>query len=724
MNWKAKWIMPKDNLGDMAPLFAKRFSIEKEIKTAVLHITAMGVYEAVLNGHRVGAFVLAPGWTSYWYRLQYQSYDVAPLLREENLLTVMVGKGWYRSPVSGGSRQQEQMKQPCGLLAQLELRYADGTWEIVGTDRTWKVSESPVLFSELYDGERYDAQVIPDYTMDTEEFIGPCNTVIPQEGEEIREQEIFQAARILTTPKGETVVDFGQEITGYVAFSVDAKAGDMVQFVHGEMLDRDGNFYHANYRTAKAECVYICREGKQRYHARLTFYGFRYIRLDAFPGGVENAKEAQFQAIAVYSNLRRTGHVSCSNQKLNRLFENIFWSQKGNYLDVPTDCPQRDERLGWTGDAQVFVKAAALNFDVETFFWKWLGDLAAEQDADGGVGDMIPDTHHWGNVSCAWADAATICPWEIYAAYGNIEILKRQFSSMKKYVDYITAHTMTPHLWTGGQHFGDWLSLDAPAGSDKGSSREDLLATAFYAYSTLLVVKAGTVLGRDVAEYERLYEGILHAFRKAFPTYHTQTECAVAVHFRLAEDCQTVSDRLAELVRNCGMHLQTGFVGTPYLLHALSDFGHEDVAYSLLLREEYPSWLFSVNRGATTIWEHWDGIDEEGAFWSADMNSFNHYAYGAVIDWVYTKAAGIQNAPGSAGYEYLRIVPRPDTRLDWLEVSLDSRKGTIQSRWEKQEGMWRFTITTPVRAEIVIDRKGSVVGPGTYHYFAKLDAFQ
>lgn len=720
MNWIAKWIKPKKDLGNIAPMFSRQFWVEKKVQKALLHITALGVYEAKVNNQRVSTYVLAPGWTSYWFRLQYQSYDVTELLQQENTLTVTVGKGWYRSPISGGSRQQELMNNPCGLLAQLELLYADGSKDFVVTDSTWMAAESPVRFSEIYDGEHYDARIIPNFQIKTEEFCGPWETLIPQEGVAIREQEHFCTARIFTTPKGETVLDFGQEITGYVKIRLNARAGDVVRFVHGEMLDKDGNFYNDNYRSAKAECEYICKDGTQCYHPCLTFYGFRYIRLDSFPDGPESAKAENFEAISVYSDIPRTGMVSCSNPKLNRLFENIVWGQKGNFLDVPTDCPQRDERLGWTGDAQVFVKAAAMNFDVEQFFQKWLADLATEQGQDGAVGHMIPDTHHWPTVSCAWGDAAVICPWEIYMAYGNPDILKRQFTSMKKYVGYITAHTTTPFLWTGGQHYGDWLGLDAPAGSYKGSSREDLLASAYYAYSTSLVIKAGNVLGEDMTEYELLYQRILEAFRKKFPEYLTQTEYAVAIHFRLAKDCQAAADGLAKLVQACGMHLQTGFVGTPYLLHALSDYGHEELAYSLLLREEYPSWLFSVNQGATTIWEHWDGRDETGSFWSADMNSFNHYAYGAVIDWVYSKAAGIQNASGSVGYARPRIAPTPDKRLRWLQASLQTRQGQIISRWEQQDGMWHFSIVTPVNAEVLIDNRMNFVSAGTYHYYTKM----
>ena len=514
-------------------------------------------------------------------------------------------------------------------------------------------------------------------------------------------------------------MDFGQNLTGYVEIALDGVKGEAVELSHAEVLDKNGNFYTENYRSAKAKYLYFCRDGAQRYKPKLTFYGFRYIRVDRFPGGAETAAPENFTAIAVHSDMKRTGYLSCSDPLLNKLFENVIWGQKGNFLDVPTDCPQRDERLGWTGDAQVFIRTACLNFDAERFFTKWLADLAADQREDGAVGHVIPNVLHQSG-SAAWDDAATICPWAVYLAYGDPNILCAQFASMKKWVDYITAHTTTRDLWTGGEHYGDWLGLDAPSGSYKGSSREDLIASAFYAHSTALVIKAGRVLGQDISAYEALYERIVRAFRQAYPVYQTQTECTLAVYFALAEDAQKTADQLAQMIRDCGTKLQTGFVGTPYLLHALSAHGYTELAYDLLLRREYPSWLYPVTKGATTIWEHWDGQMENGDFWSSDMNSFNHYAYGAVADWVYTVAAGIQTVEEKPGYAAVRIAPQPDKRLDWLEASVETRHGLVRSRWEKQRDMWRYEIETPVEAEVVIDGRKTFCRPGRYIFFSEL----
>ncbi len=723
MEWKAKWIKPSLDTGDVAPVFCKKFTLPQAAVRATLTITALGVYEARLNDERVGEFILAPGWTAYYKRLQYQTYDITELLERENCLCVTVGKGWHRSrmPGWGGSAYQEGLrKRPAGLLAQITLVYTDGSTKTIASDESWKYAESRVRFSEIYDGEVYDAAFEPDFARHAVSFDGPWDTLIPQQGEEVHEQERVAAARIFTTPKGETVVDFGQEVTGYVESTLEGKAGDVLDLSFAEVLDKDGNFYNENYRTARSQYHYICRNGKQVYKPKLTFWGFRYIRVNAFPGGVDKAFKEAFTAIAVYSNMKRTGYLSCSNTKLNKLFSNIIWGQKGNFVDVPTDCPQRDERLGWTGDAQVFIRTACLNYDSEKFFTKWLADLAADQHEDGYVGHLIPDLLQSANASAAWGDAATICPWTLYLAYGDTAILKNQFSSMKKWVDYITDHTTTRYLWTGGEHYGDWLGLDAPSGSYKGSSDEDFIASAFYAHSASLVIKAGHVLKKDVSRYEALYDNIVKAFRQRYQTYHTQTECVLAAHFGLAADGQAAADQLAKMIVSCGNHLETGFVGAPYLLHVLSDYGYEKLAYSLLLREEYPSWLYAVKKGATTVWEHWDGIMEDGSFWSSDMNSYNHYAYGAVADWVYTVAAGIQTVEAAPGYKRIVIAPIPDARLDWLKASVNTRRGLVSSEWRKEGALWRYEITTPSETTVKVAGKEYLVSAGIHIFYGDI----
>ena len=720
MQWHANWIRPAKSYGSVCPAFRKTFFCPENVVSAALRITAMGVYEASLNGSRVGDFILAPGWTVYQKRLQVQQYELRIRPGLENELTVLVGKGWYRGRLAGWlPGQNSSAALPAALTAELTLRYPDGHTDTICTDASWQTAESAVRFSELYDGETYDAAFEPSVWTPAVICDGPTDTLIEQQGEPVREQERIAPARIFKTPAGEIVVDFGQNLTGYVEIALDGVKGEAVELSHAEVLDKNGNFYTENYRSAKAKYLYFCKDGAQRYKPKLTFYGFRYIRVDRFPCGAEHAAQENFTAIAVHSDMKRTGYLSCSDPLLNKLFENVIWGQKSNFLDVPTDCPQRDERLGWTGDAQVFIRTACLNFDAERFFTKWLADLAADQREDGAVGHVIPNVLHQSG-SAAWDDAATICPWAVYLAYGDPNILRAQFASMKKWVDYITAHTTTKDLWTGGEHYGDWLGLDAPSGSYKGSSREDLIASAFYAHSTALVIKAGRVLGQDISAYEALYKRIVRAFRQAYPVYQTQTECTLAVYFVLAEDTQKAADQLAQMIRSCGTKLQTGFVGTPYLLHALSAHGYTELAYDLLLRREYPSWLYPVTKGATTIWEHWDGQMENGDFWSSNMNSFNHYAYGAVADWVYTVAAGIQTVEEKPGYAAVRIAPQPDKRLDWLEASVETRHGLVRSRWEKQRDMWRYEIETPVEAEVVIDGRKTFCRPGRYIFFSEL----
>ncbi len=708
MNWTAKWIVPATPMGDVCPQFVRSFSAQT-VRKATLTVTAIGVYEAKLNGKRVSNYVLAPGWTSFKTRLQYQTYDVTALVGDENELTVLVGRGWHRGPW-GSVRPLP----PAGLLAELTIESADGTVTTIATGESWQVRESFVRRSELYNGEWADARVENAPLQPVAFFEKSMENLIPQEGEIICEQERIRPRRIFQTPKGETVVDFGQEVTGYVEFTVTAKAGEQVSISHAEVLDKEGNFYTENYRGAKARLEYVCRDGVQTYKPHLTFFGFRYIRLDAFPGTPELD---DFTAILVSSELKRTGKMRCGHAMLNRLYENVTWGQRGNFLDIPTDCPQRDERLGWTGDAQVFVKTACYNYDVNKFFKKWLGDLAADQLESGAVPNFIPAIGEKG-CSAAWGDVAVIVPWQLYLSYGDKDVLARQMESMKAWVRYIGNDTKEPYLWTGHGHFGDWLGLDAPVGSYKGSTREDFIASAFYAYCAGLLAKMSEILGEDPAEFRDLREKIVAKFRETYPEYQTQTECVLALVFELTPDPAATAAELAKRVTDCGTALQTGFVGTPYILYALSQNGYADLAYDLLLREAYPSWLYPITKGATTVWEHWDGIMENGDFWSADMNSFNHYAYGSVMGWVYEEAAGIRPCEAAPGYEKVIIAPKPDSRLGWLEASVETPHGTVFSGWYYETEGLRYEIRTPVEAEVTVNGETKTLAPGSYLFFA------
>ena len=719
MIYQAKWItVPEEMDSNVVPTFQKQFFLRAQVKEAKLYITSLGVYEAFLNDQRVGQYVLAPGWTTYNRRLQYQEYDLTQQLQQENRLCVLVGKGWFSSPLGTNWEQMaKNIGKATALLAVVHITYADGSEESILSDDSWQCGESQIRFSEIYDGETYDATFVPDFFVPAQILDYPYDTLIPQEGEEVREQDRVYAKRIIVTPEGDTLVDFGQEVTGYVEFTVNAHAGDKIRILHSEVLDKHGNFYNENYRLAKAEINYTCKEGINTYHPRLTFFGFRQIKLDQWPDDLREVRKEQFSAIVVCSNIQKTGSLVSSSENLNQFFSNVFWGQRGNFLDVPTDCPQRNERLGWTGDAQVFCKAASYNYDVLRFFKKWMKDVYAEQLNCGGlVPQVVPDVLKNNRPSAGWGDAAAVIPWQMYMTYGDEEILREQYTSMKMWVDYITAETKVPNLWAGCWHYGDWLALDAYQGSYRGASREDIVATAYYAYSTELLVKAGKVLHEDVSQYEALYENIVKTFRQTYPEYITQTEHVLALQFGLAEDRQKTADSLVKTIRKAG-RMETGFIGTPYLLHALSDNGYAEVAYELLLREEYPSWLYSVKKGATTVWEHWDGIMENGDFWSRDMNSFNHYAYGAAIDWVYEKAAGIR--PAQPGFRRITVQPTPTDKLQWLDVSLQTRHGTVSSKWSHSEGKIRYDITLPVDGDVVIAGQKHSLPAGSYTFWSE-----
>lgn len=713
---EGKWIRAKQEFGTVAPLFFKDFMVNGIVTKATLRITALGVYEAKLNGGRVGDFYLAPGWTVYTKRLQVQEYDVTDQISQnKNTLEVTVGKGWYKSYMPGWIDEEGKKKLdalPTGLIAELKTEYADGKSQTVITDQSWKVKESPIRFNEIYHGEIYDVTKVVNDEYDTEEFDGPTGTLIPQEGPFVRVQESLPVKEMIRTPKGETVIDFGQEVTGIVEFKItNAKAGDRIRLRFGEVLDKDGNFYNENYRGAKCLYEYTCTEGENTFRPHFTFYGFRYLRVDEFPGGVEKTDPACLKALVIHSDMKRTGWVTTGNPLINRFVENVFWGQKGNFVDIPTDCPQRDERLGWTGDAQAFIKTACMNFDCEKFWSKWLKDLAADQREDGMISHVCPEpVTKWNQPSAAWGDAAVICPMALYKAYGDKERLREQFPSMCKWIDYIGKATTTPYLWTGGEHYGDWLGLDSPQGTYKGVTREDFIASAFYAYSTSLVIEAGKILDCDVSGYENLYSHILAAFKDCFKEdFTTQTECVLAIHFRLTDRIQETADKLADMIRKNGNAMQTGFVGTPYLLYVLTENGYEDLAYKLLLREDYPSWLYPVKKGATTIWEHWDGIMEDGSFWSSDMNSFNHYAYGCVLDWIYTVSAGIRISE-------CIVAPHPNKELGSMDCRIDSRKGTFISKWKTEGDRVHYEITVPVKSTLILKGKRIAAEPGTYAF--------
>nr|WP_183601165.1 glycoside hydrolase family 78 protein [Paenibacillus phyllosphaerae] len=709
-DWQASWITPDPNAIDPdseeAFMLHKAFPVASAVAKATIYATSLGFYELELNGERVGDLQYAPGWTSYRHRLQVQAYEVTRQLRagEKNAIGAMLANGWYKGNI-GFNNQVKVYGDTRALLLQLHIEYTDGSSEILASDDTWQAAKGPIQMAEIYHGERYDARLeLSGWSQgdfdssswkDTAILQHPFDMLVMQENEPVRITERIAPIELLQTPAGDTVIDMGQNMVGRLHLRLDLPAGTVIKLEHAEVLDREGNFYTGNLRSAKQTVEYICRGGGESYEPRFSFQGFRYVRVSGWPQDTPLALD-RFTGHVIHSDMPTTGSFECSHPLLNKLQENIVWGQRGNFLDIPTDCPQRDERLGWTGDAQVFIRTAAFNYGVAPFFAKWLRDLKADQREDGGVPFVVPhilDDNSFS--SAAWGDAAVICPWVVYQCYGDKRVLEEQYGSMKGWVDYIREQGSDPYLWNTGFHFGDWLGLDAKDGSYIGATPRDLIATCFYAYSTGLFVKTAEVLGRtnDAAEYGELYRNIVAAFTREFLTpsgrlaAHTQTGQVLPLMFGLVEGDvrERLARTLAEYVEEQKNHLTTGFVGTPYLTHVLTENGLHDIAVKLVQQEEYPSWLYSVRQGATTIWEHWDGIKPDGSFWSDDMNSYNHYAYGAVGDWLYRAVAGLDMDEAQPAYKRILFRPRPDSQLEFAKASYESVYGTIRSEWRKEK---------------------------------------
>lgn len=705
--FEAHWLTPDFENGESACEFFHEFHATKPIGQATLTVSALGVYAARVNGEKI-SYVLAPGWTSYHKRVQYQEYDVTSLLHEDNSISITAAPGW-RMPYAALKGEgcpawdtEELSSTEYAIIAALDVSYTDGTRESLLTDESWSVRETAWRACNIYNGDVYDA------SYDTTDKIHPVKVLshtksilVPQEGETIGEHERLHPISVIHTPAGETVLDFGQNMTGYIELSLDVPAGQKIIIDHAEVLDRDGNFYTDNLRSAKEQIVFIGDGKHHLWKPEFTFYGFRYIRLTEWHGEVNPEK---FTAIVVHSNLERTGHFECSDARINQLYHNIIWGQKSNFLDVPTDCPQRDERLGWTGDAQVFARCAGYNYNVDRFFRKWLSDISLDQRHTGAVPVVIPNLG-WGTPSAGWSDVCVIVPWQMYLLYGDVELLRRQYSSMKRWIDY--QYELGDDYVRSGRHYGDWLAHDADLSQCNGSTSKWYIAYAFRAYSTKLFIKISKILGfedRELADYE---EKVRQTKERIYHDYYqdnmlniqplTQTGLVIALYFGLCpegtEDAHAA--KLVQMIHENGDRLTTGFLGTPYLLHVLTDYGYTDLAYTLLFQEQMPSWLFSVNHGATTMWEHWDGVRDDGSMWSESMNSFNHYAYGAVGDWLYGVAAGIDTDEEHPGFEHIIFRPHTTDRLTYLKASVKTKYGTVASEWRRADGKTEYSFTVP-----------------------------
>ncbi len=770
--WQGDFISAEtkaDKSNSKGTYLRKTFEVKEGVREAYICSTALGLYHLYLNNEQIGNDEMAPGWTSYHHHLCYQTYDVTSELRTgKNAIGAHLGAGWYKG-LMGFVHERNNYGDQTALLLQLTIRYEDGSTQIVSTDESWLGCDSPITFSEIYDGECYDARLEqpdwsdPDFVpqMDKEfhrlteaekealvrdplkqpftdeekmqqrkiaaaykpkttawhtaETVAFSKDVlIAQPGCRVTVEMELPAKELFVTPKGEMVVDFGQNLTGCIRFRVKGHEGLRVQLRCFEILDAEGNAYFDNLREAKAQVSYICKDDKETvYREQFSFQGFRYAKLE----GWETMPEKEdFTACVMHSQMEETGHFSCSNELLNKLEHNIEWGLRGNFLDIPTDCPQRDERMGWTGDAQIFCRTASFLRNTWPFFAKWLKDVAYDQTPEGGVPHMVPDLMPFHVITdwllgqgthsaAAWADVAVINPWTLYLTYGDKSILEQQFDSMKKWIDFMRAHSVD-NIWNYKLQFGDWVALDAEEGSYFGATPNDLTCTAYYAYSTGLFVKICHALGKETEarDYQECYEQIVEKFQNTFldengvMAVQTQTAHILALYFDLIPPCGKAGTiaGLKRLLEKENGHLVTGFVGTPYFCHAFSQNGCVKEAYELLLKEDFPSWLYQVKAGATTVWEHWDGIKPDKTMWSPDMNSFNHYAYGAIGEWMYRVIAGIEIDEKNPGYRHILFAPKTGGNLTWAQGSYESVYGTVALRWEQKEERIFVTIRVPV----------------------------
>ncbi len=679
------------------PYLRKSFTLAKPVRQAVVYATALGLYELRLNGSRVGDHILAPEWTDYAKRLRYQAYDVtAQVAAGANVLGAQVANGWYCGHIGNGGYQRWGTRP--ALLVQLEIAYTDGTSERIVSDGSWRMQVSPLVASDFMLGEDYDAgRDLPGWAAPGFDDSGwpqvvvrsePARLMNSQAMEPVRQlREIAPTSLAMPVP-GKWVFDLGQNMVGVVRLKVAAAAGTRLTLRHAEMLNPDGTLYTANLRGAPSIDTYVCKGGgEETWQPQFTFHGFRYVEL----AGLATAPPlTAVTGIVIGSDTPPAGEFACSDGFINQLHSNIQWSQRGNYLSVPTDCPQRDERLGWLGDAQVFVRTATCNADIAAFFTKWMTDVTDSQLANGSYADVAPGVGTAAGAP-AWGDAGVICPWAIYQAYGDVRLLAKNYPAMVRWVEYCRTQSVgSIRSGNRGNDYGDWLAINA-------ATDKELIGTAYYAYSARLVAKAAAVLGKtaDAATYEALFQTIKTAFINKYVntttgaiTGNTQCAYAMALRFDLLPDHlrEPAAQLLEDDVVAKGDHLSTGFVGVSYLLPALTAAGRTDTAYRLLLQDTFPSWLYSVKLGATTIWERWDGWTPQNGFQNPGMNSFNHYSLGSVGEWLYATVAGIDLDPAAPGYRKIIIRPRPGAALTSARASLRTIHGRITTAWHQYPG--------------------------------------
>jgi hypothetical protein len=738
-DWVGSMVGPKD--AEIAsPLLRRNFATRSDIVRARLYATAHGVFQLELNGQRVGDDEVAPGWTAYPERLRYTTYDVTGLLRgnASNVIGAWLGDGWWRGYLGWGGNRALYGSE-LGLLAQLEIEYADGTRQTVATDHEWSSTAGPITSSDIYNGEHFDARRHrPSWSTDQGDTDGwepvtlrdlDLTTLVAPDGPPVRAVETRPVQTVTTSPSGATILDFGQNLVGRLRITVTGDAGTVITLRHAEVL-QDGELATAPLRDAKATDSYTLSgaEDGESWAPRFTFHGFRYAEVTGWPGEFDPAAVV---AEIMHSDMERTGWFTASDPRVERLHENVVWSMRGNFLDIPTDCPQRDERQGWTGDVQVFAPTATYLYDSAGFLESWLKDLAAEQQHYGGTPMVVPAivTGYTGPIA-GWADAATVVPWAVYQAYGDLGVLDSQFDSMRSWVDEITQAAGEDRIWSAGFQFGDWLDPTAPANrSEQAQTYPEIVATAYFARSARILADTAALLGKteETQKYESLADEVRTAFTREYVTESgrllsdSATAYALALVFDLIDSDharQRAADHLAQIVRGNGYKISTGFIGTPIVTDALSRGGHIDVAYRLLLQNEAPSWLYAVEHGATTIWERWDSLLPDGTVNPSGMTSFNHYALGSVADWMHRVVAGL--APAAPGYRRLLIAPQPArTGLTSASATLNTPYGQASSGWELDGGQLSLRVTVPVgaTAQVVLPSgETREVGHGSYRF--------
>lgn len=716
--------------------FVKEYKFNKPVKSITINITSMGWYHLYIDEVRIDQDVFSPGWTNFKKRIQYQTYNLEN--KQHFLLKVDLAEGWGGGDRFAWANGNFFLYYPLALNYQLIVSYLDETKSIFYSDTSMKVYTNKYIDSSIYYGEQVDIFRKPELLGHAKK-IDIDTKIIPQEGARIVYGERFKALKMWQDPKGNTLIDFGQNIAGIIEIQIKGKKGDVISYQPCEVLDKDGVFYNDNYRKCKNSIYSFVLSGNEDLlKSDFSFLGGRYIRLIDFPKYV---KKENFTAVMVHSDIKQTCNFITGNPKINRLYQNIKYGQLSNYIDVPTDCPQRDERLGWTGDTQVFCKTAAIQFNVHDFFRKWIHDLMTDQKENGMIPSIVPivQTHaDWDNVSTGWGDAATVVPYQIYMAYQDKQLLKESIPMMEKWVEFLSNNYLIdkPYIVKlKGDYYGDWLALDKK--EDKithnyiGLTDLSLIDTAFYAYSISLLIKCMKFLKMNCSNYEILLDNVKKAYQKEFienhhmkgrkvklfsdieggQTCYSQTGLVLTLHFDLCskEDRKYLVKDLSHLIRECHTKLTTGFLGTPYLLHALSENNKTKIAYDLLFQEDFPSWLYSINKGATTMWEHYDGIKKDGSIIHPNMNSFNHYAYGSIFDWMFENCAGIKVV--KPGYKQIIIEPKVDKRLGFVNCYYDSKFGRIVSNWMIKDNNISFEIIVPkgIKAKIILPNKKRIM---------------